>query len=191
MTEALLPGSIRNFCPQIKPGVGTQPAWLDRFPDSSYEARWFNADCVSAHAGVPPLRHPSFRAHEDHPIYPLVNLTAISCRRPGLRSAVAELAQENPPIKIVPRDADKDSHMALSEHLANRQGPERQFRPPVRHGSEEDHCCGQGTSVVFPRMRSSFLRTCSHDPGGTVVLSTQSWRDQHIRKVIRLPRAIR
>lgn len=128
-------------------------------------------------AGPPiyPLHEPD--CHVLSEIWP-----AFGCSRTGTGES---------PIKIVPRDADKDSYMALSDHLANRQGPERQFRPPVRHGSEEDHCCGQGTSFAFPRTLSCLLPAGSHDPGGTAVPSTQSKRDQHIWKVIGLPRAIR
>ena len=62
--------------------------------------------------------------------------------------------------------------------------------PPVRHGSEEDHCCGQGIFFCVPRTLPRFLHACSHDPDGTAVPSTQSWHDQHIWKVIGLPRAI-
>lgn len=102
MTQALLHGSIRNSCPQIKPGVGTQPAWSDRFPLFGLGGRWFNADCVSAHEGVRPLWLPPPGVPQITQSTPAMNRTAISCRRFGLRSAVAELAQENPQSRSYP-----------------------------------------------------------------------------------------
>lgn len=153
------------------------------------EAQWFSLDCVAAHAGFPPIRLPELsRRRPSTPLH-VPGRHIVDELWPGL--GCIRIGTEKSPIKIVPRDADKDSHMALSHHLANRQGPERQFRPPRAPWLRRGPLLWPRHFLCSSRTPPRFWQDCSHDPGGTAVPSLQSWREQHIRKIIGLPRAIR
>lgn len=94
-------------------------------------------------------------------------------RSSGRLVSVSEPAQENPQSRSSPEMPTRIVTWLCRIPGLSVGGPDRQCRPPVRNGSEEDHFCGHGTSLAFPRtVLWLFMHACSHDSQGDCVPST-------------------
>ncbi len=94
-------------------------------------------------------------------------------RGSGRLVSVSEPAQENPQSRSSPEMPTRIVTWLCRIPGLSVGGPDRQCRPPVRNGSEEDHFCGHGTSLAFPRtVLWLFMHACSHDSQGDCVPST-------------------
>lgn len=111
------------------------------------EAQWFSLDCVAAHAGFPLIRLPELsRRRPSTPLH-VPGRHSVEELWPGLGCVRTGTAES--PIKIVPRDADKDSHMALSDHLANRQAPNGSSDPPCAMAQKRTIVVAKALPLLF------------------------------------------